>query len=483
MSAGKWVGAQGLAAAMILVGSVGAAADEFDKWQLSHVRQAFTHAQWAHPVPRLTSADCRRPGNVLPGQTSLLVVLRTAEGNHAKMLFDFQPNPPQAGQQTLLYIRKLVLFRSDGTVARQMTPWALKPRASFNIEAGALPGALVDFRFYQSGAAVKDTIYLEPQNGAVLRLVRKSPFAAAGGAPIGGIGGIGGPGAPPAAGAGEFSQWTFQHLKQAFLQPAWGIHTTQLSAAQTASYGNVLKGNTGTFLLVRTPPGNYAKMLCQFKPLLPAQPQGLQSLWLTQIVVYRANGTPLYQMQNVQLSPSYSFDLDTGKTASQGADLKNAARVHGIQGAYLESKAGAQMFVVRKSLHGGGGAGPPPGGGIGAQPPASPPGPGQVTPVSFIGQYRVRMDGRWSGTLHLRMLPTGQVQGSSFYTSDVHGNKSFKVTGAVASGTPHQIALYIHIPNALVRLDGWLTTGDKKQILGICYINRVGYGFFATRTP
>jgi len=454
--------------AVVLMGAAAgtARAGEFERWQLGHLTQAFREPKWAMPVDRVTWNYCKEIPTVFPDARGTFVIFCTAEGNYAKMLFEFRVLPMVSGSETYLCINKLVLYNPRGVKLRVVDDHAVSKNTGFNCEKGTGLGNTTDFWFSKTGKSGED-MSLSCDRTAKMLMVWRNPLLAVGEGP-----------APAGAQAGEFGYWNLARVKQAFNKNAWGRQTSQLRVDETVKLGNVLKTNTGMFVLARTASGTMAKVLCLFRPWEHVKPQGKQVLWLARVTAFKPDGTPMYERTNVPLLANQSFDLDAGRISGTGIDLTHKAWTGGtIKNSCFEASRGTLAFVVQKSLYA-----PPSGGGVGAQPAAGPPAAGKVTPASFAGEYRVRIDGRWDGTLHLRMLTTGQVQASSFYTSAAHGNKNYKVTGGVDTAVPHKIVLQLHLPTGPITLQGFLGTGDKKQIVGLSYMDRNYYGFIAQRT-
>src|SRR5207245_343278 len=117
--------------------------------------------------------------------------------------------------------------------------------------------------------------------------------------------------------------------------------------------------------------------------------------------------TVLAQGQNVRLFDGFQFNLDLGQVvpAAVGGDLRFVAAEGKVA---LRPVGKAEMFLLTKPL-----------------PEAAPKKSAKVAvgdkfePRLFNGVYKLYDDGRRSGTLHLKVLQGGEVEGA--YYSDKDG--------------------------------------------------------------
>ena len=95
----------------------------------------------------------------------------------------------------------------------------------------------------------------------------------------------------------------------------------------------------------------------------------------------------------------------------------------------------------------------------------------------FNGAFKLYDDGKRSGTLHLKVVDDGEVQGS-FY-SDKDGKK-YEVSGKIAD-PHHSIRFRITYPKTAQEFQGWIFTGDGAAITGSARFGERETGFYAVR--
>lgn len=241
----------------------------------------------------------------------------------------------------------------------------------------------------------------------------------------------------------------------------------QLTPVQMVEYAGVVPGTTGALVIVQTNEGRWSKLLVQ-----PAR-QRLQDkstvpiLLIERFVTYRQGEERAVAAQgsNVRLFDGFQFNLDLGQVvpASVGGDLRFV--VAGGK-AYVEPVGKATLYLLTKPL-----------------PEAASKKLEKITiggrfePRYFDGVYKLFDDGRRSGTLHLKVLPGGEVEGS--YFSDKDGQK-FKVNGKVGN-PPQNIEFTIIYPRARQTFTGMMFTGDGRAIAGTSIMQDRKAAFYAVR--
>jgi hypothetical protein len=241
----------------------------------------------------------------------------------------------------------------------------------------------------------------------------------------------------------------------------------QLTAALMAEHGGVLPGATAAFLVVRTNEGRLSKLLVQpARQKLPDR-STVPILLIERYVTYKAGQERAVAAQghDVHLFDGFHFSLDLGQVvpAAVGGDLHFVAS-NGR--AAVEPVGKAEMYLLTQPL-----------------PEAAPAKSARVTvgdkfePRFFDGVYKLYDDGRRSGTLHLKVLPEGAIEGS--YYSDKDGQK-YEVSGKVGSPL-HAIEFTITFPRTRQVFTGWMFTGDGRAIAGSARLQDRVTGFYALR--
>ena len=268
--------------------------------------------------------------------------------------------------------------------------------------------------------------------------------------------------------ADVFDQYTSRDLATA-LESDGAREMKELTAKSLSDHGGVLRGTTGTMIIVRTNENRLAKLIVQ--PARQKVADVMTSILLIERFVTFRDGTERAVHatgQNVQLYPGLHFNLDLGQVvpATIGGDLTlpvDAAR-QASQPMTVANKA--RMYLVTK-----------------APPPSAPLKGGKVVVGEtfetryFNGTYKLHDDGRRSGTLTLKVTDAGEVTGS-FY-SDKDGEK-YDVWGKV--GNPrHAIQFTIKFPRVEETFQGHLFTGDARAIAGTAKMQDREAGFYAVR--
>jgi len=219
--------------------------------------------------------------------------------------------------------------------------------------------------------------------------------------------------------------------------------------------------------VVRTREGRWSKLLVQpARQKLPDKTT-VPILLIDRFVTYKEGEerTVLVQGKNVRLFDRFQFNLDLGQVvpASVGGDLRFVA----AEGkTYLEPVDKAELFLLTKPL-----------------PEAAPKKTEKLIvgdkfePRYFDGVYKLLDDGRRSGTLHLKVLPGGDVEGA--YYSDKDGQK-YEVQGKIGK-QPHAIEFTIIFPRTRQTFSGWMFTGNGRAITGSSRVQEREIGFYAVR--
>jgi hypothetical protein len=241
----------------------------------------------------------------------------------------------------------------------------------------------------------------------------------------------------------------------------------QLTPGLMVEHAGVLPDASGALAVVRTNDGRWSKLLVQpARQKLPDKSTA-PILLIERFVTYQEGEerTVVAAGSNVRLFDGFQFNLDMGQVVppAVGGDLRYVAA--GGK-AYVEPVGKAALYLVTRPL-----------------PEASPKKTEKMTigskfePRYFDGAYKLFDDGRRSGTLHLKVLPGGDVQGS--YYSDKDGQK-YEVSGKVGDA-PQAIEFTITYPRSRQVFTGLMFTGDGRAIAGSSLLQERKAGFYAVR--
>jgi len=263
----------------------------------------------------------------------------------------------------------------------------------------------------------------------------------------------------------SFDHYTNVILKD--ISKAAGVQKiAKLTPELMVQHSRVLPGVTGTFLVVRTNEGNWARLLVQPAGQKIDADNFVPILLVERYVTYRSDTerTIHAKGENVRLFPGFRFSLDIGQVVPEQlpADVVVSAQDNIIEAAPAGK---AEFYLVTKPL-----------------PQAAPEKPAKVEigvvfePRFFNGKYKLYDDGRRSGELNLEVTKN-DVAG--FYYSDKDGGK-YPVSGKI--GRPaHVIEFQIMFPRTLQHFRGWMFTGDGRAIAGTSRIQERESGFYAIR--
>jgi hypothetical protein len=241
----------------------------------------------------------------------------------------------------------------------------------------------------------------------------------------------------------------------------------QLTTALIIDNDRVLPGSSGTFVVVKTNEGRYAKLLVQSARQRVDAERTVPELLIERHVTYTEGEEQARTAsgRNLALFPGFRLNLDLGQIvpAELGGDLRFVVDGKKI---YAEPLGKARLFLVTRAL-----ADVPPKKGpkrvIGAT----------FDPSFFNGTYKLYDDGRRSGKLVLKVGDKGSIEGS--YYSDKDGKK-YPVKGKI--GTPaHSLRFTIKFPRTEQTFHGFLFTGDARALAGSSQMLDREAGFYAVR--
>jgi hypothetical protein len=169
--------------------------------------------------------------------------------------------------------------------------------------------------------------------------------------------------------------------------------------------------------------------------------------------------------KSVQLYDGFQFHLDLGQVVppTVGGDLSASYDGKSLR---LVPAGKAKVYLVSKP--------PTPT----ALPKSARPEVGETFETRFFnGVYKLRDDGRRSGTLTLSVTDSGVVSGS--YTTDSDGQK-YEVVGKTGPQR-HAIQFVIKYPRVEETFQGFLFTGDARALAGTCKMQEREAAFYAVR--
>jgi hypothetical protein len=245
------------------------------------------------------------------------------------------------------------------------------------------------------------------------------------------------------------------------------LSVTRLTPGQLAEHAGVVPGTTAALLVVRTNDGRMSKLLVQpARQRLPDK-STVPILLIDRFVTYKPGEEQAIQAKggNVRLFAGFQFSLDLGQVvpAEIGGDLRFTQADGKVA---LEGVGKAALYLVTKPMS-----------------EAAPKKAEKLVmgekfePRYFNGVYKLFDDGRRSGTLHLKVLDGGEVEGT--YYSDKDGNK-YEVHGKIGN-VPYAIAFTVSFPRTQRTYSGWMFTGDGRAIAGSSRWQDHNTGFYAVR--
>jgi hypothetical protein len=266
--------------------------------------------------------------------------------------------------------------------------------------------------------------------------------------------------------ADAFDRYTNPVLAKAPTAP--GVRQVQkLTAEMLTDHDSVLPGITGALVIVQTNDGRFSKLLLQSARQRTGADASIPILMLDRFVTYRSGQERAIDAsgQNIRLFEGFRFSLDIGQVvpASLPADLR-----FGVDESksYVEPVGKATLYLVTQALAD-----------AAAKKTARLIVGETFETRYFNGTFKLRDDGRRSGTLSLQAAENGEVTGSFF--SDKDGRK-YEVEGKI--GTPrNSIQFTIRFPRSHEDFHGWLFTRDAAAISGYSRLQQRESGFYAVR--
>lgn len=168
---------------------------------------------------------------------------------------------------------------------------------------------------------------------------------------------------------------------------------------------------------------------------------------------------------NIMLFSGFSYDFDIGQVVpeDQGGDLTFTAddktkSITLLEGAKVWGINGSQLPQTEEKT-------------------ASPSDHSGVIPTDFAGVWKISIDGRWAGTLRLK-IEKGRILAGTFTSEETQS--TYEVFGRVAS-PPQHAKLTIQLDNAQQDLETYLWTKDKSAMAGVSSLAGQTFGFYATR--
>jgi hypothetical protein len=227
----------------------------------------------------------------------------------------------------------------------------------------------------------------------------------------------------------------------------------------------VLGRENGSFLIVRTDEGNWAKLIVTLSFRKHAEEQvPLIVLQRFQCMRPGTENGRLAAGKDVYLFDGFQFNLDVGQIVPDGGGGDIVFQRDGSAGS-LQALGKAKLYLVHKPMAGLSGA-------AGTGPSAGP-----VVADDFAGKFQLIASGKWSGQLTLTVSSSGEVNGS--YVSDQTG-ADYPVKGFV-SRPAHHIKFTVELPMAQQEFDGFLWTQGKNAIAGTMTLAGNTFGFVAIR--
>jgi hypothetical protein len=241
----------------------------------------------------------------------------------------------------------------------------------------------------------------------------------------------------------------------------------EISQRQLIQHDRVLTATPGTFLVIKTNQGRWAKLLVQVARHRMDESRYLPMLLVERYVTFREGEERTIQAsaKDVALYPGFRLSLDLGQIVPEelGGDLRVLADNDKL---VLAPIGKARLYLVNKEL-------------TDVVPKK---GPKLVVGTTFEmsyfnGSYKLYDDGRRSGVLKLKVEDDGTVSGA--YYSDRDGQK-YEVSGKI--GTPqYSIQFTIKFPRSEQVFQGWLFTGDGQVLTGSSRLVGREAGFYAKR--
>ena len=268
-----------------------------------------------------------------------------------------------------------------------------------------------------------------------------------------------------------------------------GAAVKGLSLTELAGLPKVVQGAPQSVLLVvRTDEGNWSKLLVRGDGIKrKGAPQPKPFLHVERMETYSADARRgiVADKRDVYLFGGFFLDLDIGQIVAKGdggdLEFQTMATIDKAtptkesmmerDGAKFGPLLGdakvvgdAKLFVPRQSLV------------AASKPSIRAKGGGAIGIADFVGKYRLDVDGRFTGTLDLK-IEDGKLVGG--FRSEQTG-AVYQATGEIGT-PPQQMTLSIAFPRTDLKLDGRLFTRSRTKIAGSAVMEENAFGFVAER--
>jgi hypothetical protein len=244
----------------------------------------------------------------------------------------------------------------------------------------------------------------------------------------------------------------------------------QLTSDEIFQASQTLPDSAATFLIVLTNERRYCKLLVTPARQRVGMNEQVPMLLVDKYVTYKEGSDRAIKAggQNAHLYPGSRLHLDLGQVVPEklGGDLLVVEGEKDALAIVVKPLGKARLFLLTKPIAG-----------LAPKKAAKLVIGEQFEVRYFNGSYKLRDDGRRSGTLTLQVADSGDVTGS-FY-SDRDGQK-YEVKGKV--GNPrYAINFTIKFPAVEQAFAGLMFTGDGKAIAGTSKLQEREAGFYAER--
>jgi hypothetical protein len=267
--------------------------------------------------------------------------------------------------------------------------------------------------------------------------------------------------------ADSFDNYTNPLLARAAKSPG-AEKLQQLTTDKMVENNNVLPGVPGTFVIVKTNDGRWAKLLLQIARQKISAEESVPILLIERLVTFREGDERTVHAagKNARLFGDFRYSADFAQVvpAALGGDLRFVADKDGER---VEPVGKAELYLMTKHLA--------------EVDPKRAPRPAIGTtfePRFFAGVYKLYDDGRRSGELHLKVHENGDVTGD--YYSDKDGKK-YDVEGKAGTPSAHAIEFKVFYPQTFQTFQGLMFTGDGRAITGSSKLLNTETGFYAVR--
>jgi hypothetical protein len=244
------------------------------------------------------------------------------------------------------------------------------------------------------------------------------------------------------------------------------------SLSRLEAMPSVLRGESGTLVVIMTDQGNATKMLVSLgmRKVNPSEKQGplVPVLILERYETIDAGDRRSVKARGKELMlfDGFQFDLDTGQVVPPGMGGDITFSGVGPDGPMLARVGKYPLYAVDKPLP------------VSASTPGRPSAGRVILPSDYAGRYQLIANGQWSGALELNVDAAGAVSGQ--FRSDLNGSV-YGVTGQVAMDGPKKILFDVQFPQARQSYEGLLWTEGKNAFAGTLSMLERPYSFVAIR--